>query len=74
MLCRMAATNRELANAARESLARILATDTAEWSEGQRKQRQLEITELRHTIKDFEAEAARESGRRILQPVRRVCG
>jgi len=64
-------TDADLATAAREALARILATDTAEWGEGERRQRQLEISELRNTITEFEAKAAR-SGRRIFAPVRRV--
>lgn len=65
----MAASDQELADAAREALARILATDTAEWSEGERKQRQLEIAELRNTITEFEAKAARVGGRRIFSPI-----
>lgn len=65
----MAATDQQLADAARDSLARILATDTAEWSEGERRQRQIEIAELRNTVTEFEAKAARSSGRRIFFPV-----
>lgn len=68
----MAATDQQIADAARDSLQRILATDTAEWSEGQRKQRQLEIDRLTNVISDFEAKAARGSGRRILNPITRV--
>lgn len=67
----MAATDQAIADAARDSLARILATDAAEMSEGQRKLRQLEISELRATIDEFEGKANRGS-RRIFAPVKRV--
>lgn len=68
----MAASDQAIADAARDSLARILATDTAEWGEGQRKQRQLEIDRLTDVITTFEGKAARSSGRRLFQPVTRV--
>lgn len=68
----MAASDQAIADAARDSLARILATDTAEWSEGQRRQRQLEIDKLTDTIDRFEAKAAHSGGRRIFSPMKRV--
>jgi hypothetical protein len=69
----MAATDQQLADAARDSLARILATDTAEWSEGERRQRQADIAELRNTITEFEAKAGR-TGRRLFFPVTPISG
>lgn len=67
----MAATDQQIANEARDSLLRILATDTANWSEGERRQQQLEIDRLEGIITKFEAKASR-SGRRIFNPVRKV--
>lgn len=67
----MAATDQQLADAARNSLLRILETDTSSWSEGQRQQQQLQISELQKTISEFEAKAAR-SGRRLFFPVTKV--
>jgi hypothetical protein len=68
----MAATDQQIADAARNSLARILDTDSAEWSEGERRQRALEIDRLTNVITDFEGKAARSAGRRIFSPVKRV--
>lgn len=68
----MAASDQELADAARDSLARILASDTSAWSEGERRQQQLEIDRLEAIITKFEDKAARSGGRRIFSPVRRV--
>lgn len=68
----MAASDQQIADAARDSLARILATDTSAWSEGERRQQQLEISELRETINEFDAKASRSSGRRVFSPVARV--
>lgn len=68
----MAASDQQIADAARDSLARILETDAAEWSEGQRRQRQLEIDKLTATIEKFEGKAAQSSGRRIFSPMKRV--
>lgn len=70
--CSMAASNQQIADNARDSLNRILQTDVSEWSEGQRRARQLEIDRLQDIITNFELKAARSSGRRIFSPVRRV--
>ena len=68
----MAATDQQIADAARDSLARILATDTAEWSESQRRQRALEIDRLTSVISEFDAKASRSAGRQIIHPMKRV--
>ena len=68
----MAVTDQELANAARDSLARILTTDTSSWSEGDRRQQQLEIDKLDAIISRYEAKASRSQGRSIFVPIRRV--
>lgn len=68
----MAATDQQIADNARDSLNRILQTDSSEWSEGERKQRALEIDRLQEIITTFEAKAARSSGRRIFAPITRV--
>lgn len=67
----MAASDQAIANAARDSLKRILDTDTSSWSEGQRQAQQLEIDRLTNVISEFEAKANRGS-RRIFSPVQRV--
>lgn len=67
----MAATDQAIADAARNSLLRILETDTTSWSEGERNQQQLELDRLEGIITTFEAKAAR-TGRRIFVPVRPV--
>lgn len=67
----MAATDQQIANNARDSLNRILQTDTANWSDGARKQQQLEIDRLSNIIATFESRANR-STRRISRPVTRV--
>ena len=68
----VAATNQQIADKARDSLARILDTDTTAWSEGERRQQQLEIDRLEAIITKFEAKATRAAGRRIFQPIKRV--
>ncbi|MEN0109307.1 MAG: hypothetical protein AAF805_01165 [Planctomycetota bacterium] len=68
----MAATDRQIADDARDSLQRILQSDTSEWSEGERKQKQLEIDRLEAIIDKFEGRAARAAGRKIFSPIRRV--
>ena len=68
----MAASDQAIADAARDSLARILATDTVMWGEGERRQQQLEIDRLESIITKFESKAARSAGRRIFAPITRV--
>lgn len=68
----MAATDQQILDEARDSLLRILTTDTSTWSEAQRSQQQLEIKELRALITDYESKVASAAGRQILAPVRRV--
>lgn len=67
----MTTSDAALAEAARDSLARILAADTSEWSEGDKRQRMLDIRELRTTIQEFEASAGRAS-RTIFFPVKPI--
>jgi hypothetical protein len=67
----MAATDQAIADAARNSLLRILETDTTSWSEGERNQHQLEVDRLEAVITSFEAKANR-SGRRIFSPIKPV--
>lgn len=68
----MAATDQQIADEARDSLLRILQSDTANWSDADKRQQQLEIDRLENIITKFEAKAQRAGGRRIFQPVRRV--
>lgn len=68
----MSVTDQQLLDAARESLLRILATDTEEWSESKRMQRQLSIDKLMNQIDRLEEKVSASQGRRIFQPVRRV--
>jgi hypothetical protein len=68
----MAASNQSIADAARDSLARILATDSAMWSEGERRQQMIEVDRLESIITKFEAKAARSGGRRVFSPIARV--
>ena len=68
----MAATDQQIADSARDALKRILDTDSSELSDQQRRMRHLEIDKLRKLIDESESSASRNSGRRILQPVRRV--
>lgn len=67
----MAATDQQIANAARDSLKRILDTDMSSMSEDRRQLQQLEIDRLEGIISKFEAKANRSS-RRICHPVTRV--
>lgn len=67
----MTATDQQIANAARDSLKRILDTDTSSWSEAERQQQQLEIDRLTTVITEFEAKANRAT-RRLFRPVTRV--
>lgn len=68
----MAATVQQQLNAANDSLLRILETDTSEWSESGRTQQQLQIRDLYALIEKLESKVASESGRRIINPIRRV--
>jgi len=68
----MSVTDQQLLDAARESLLRILATDSAEWSESKRMQRQLEIDKLQTLVDRLEEKVAASQGRRLFQPIRRV--
>lgn len=68
LLLDMSATNQQIADAARDSLARILATDASMWSEGERRQQMIEVDRLESIITKFEAKAGRED-RRIFFPV-----
>lgn len=67
----MAATDQQIADAARDSLARILATDSAAWSEGERRQQMIEVDRLTNIITEFEAKAGR-ANRQVFSPIRRV--
>lgn len=68
----MSVTDQQLLDAARESLLRILATDTEEWSESKRMQRQLSIDKLMAQIDRLEEKVSASQGRRLFQPIRRV--
>lgn len=68
----MTATDQQILNEAKDSLLRILQTDTSGWSEGERQQQQLQIKELRELISDFEGKVVGAGGRTLIQPVRRV--
>jgi len=68
----MAATAQQQLDAANDSLLRILATDTSQWSESGRMQSQLQITQLYDLIDKLETKVACSGGRRIFSPVRRV--
>lgn len=68
----MAATDQQLLDKSRDSLARILDTDTSSWSESQRNQQMIQIDKLSNLIDRLEKKVASGGGRRILGPVRRV--
>jgi len=67
----MAATDQQILDEARDSLLRILQTDTSSWSEEQRAQQQIRVSELEGLIGRFETRVATSAGRRIVQPIRR---
>ncbi len=66
------ATDAQILSEARDSLLRILQSDTTNWSEAQRQQQLLDIKQLRELIADYEEKTLAASGRRIARPVRRV--
>lgn len=68
----MAATDQQIVDAARDSLLRILETDSADWTEGERQQRQLEIDRLESIITKFDAKASNAAGRRPFMGIKRV--
>lgn len=68
----MAATDQQILDEAKDSLLRILQTDTSSWSEQNRQQQQLQIRELRELISDYEGKLVGASGRTLIQPVRRI--
>lgn len=68
----MAATNQQILDEARDSLLRILQTDTSSWSESQRSQQQIQIRQLQDLIDRYEQKVTSESGRRPFHPIRRV--
>jgi len=68
----MAATDQEILDAAKDSLARILATDTSAWGEAQRNQQQLQIDKLEGLITRYERKTSASAGRRILTGVRPI--
>lgn len=68
----MTTSDQQILTAAKESLARILATDAAEMEEKDRRTRTLEIDKLSALIDKYEAKVASGNGRRILNPVKRV--
>lgn len=67
----MAATDRQIADSARDSLKRILDTDTSAWSQADKRQQQLEIDRLSAIIVDFESRINR-STRQVTRPIVRV--
>jgi hypothetical protein len=68
----MAATDQQILDEARDSLLRILQSDTSSWSEMQRTQQQLQIDKLERLIDRYETKVSAAGGRRIFHPVRRV--
>ena len=68
----MAASDTEILNSAKDSLKRILDTDTSNWSEGERRQQQLEIDRLVNVIDRYEQKTAATAGRKLHFPVGRV--
>jgi hypothetical protein len=68
----MAATDQQILNEAKDSLLRILQTDTSSWSESQRNQQQLEIDKLERLIDRYETKTAAAGGRSVFQPIRRI--
>ena len=67
----MAATDQQLIDEARDSLLRIMQTDSSSWSDERRSQQQLEIDKLEAFI-DRRERKLRNATRRIHFPVRRV--
>lgn len=65
-------TDQQILDEAKASLLRILQSDSASWSESERQQNLLEINRLQDLIDRYESKVASASGRRIMQPIRRV--
>jgi len=68
----MAATDQQILDEAKDSLLRILQTDTSSWSESARQQQQIQIRDLESLIDRYESKVASSAGRSIAVPVRRV--
>jgi hypothetical protein len=68
----MAATDQQILDEAKDSLLRILQTDTSSWSESKRAQQQIQIRDLKELISEYETKVESAAGRRIAVPVRRV--
>jgi len=68
----MVATDQQILDEAKDSLLRILQTDTSSWSESARNQQQIQIRDLEALISRYEQKTSSSSGRRIVQPIRRV--
>ena len=68
----MAATDTQLLNAARDSLLRILETDTSSWSEEGKAQHQFDIDKQWALIEKLEKRVSSAGGRRLHLPMRRV--
>ncbi len=66
------ATDQQILDEARDSLLRILQTDTSSWSESARNQQQIQIRDLKDLIGDYEKKTASSGGRSMIMPVRRV--
>ncbi len=66
-------TTQEILDAARQRLYDLLTTGVAEYSDGQLRQRNLELSQVRETIADLERRSAAETGGnfRIGVPIRR---
>jgi len=68
----MAASDQAILDNAKDSLNRILQTDSSAWSEQARNQQALQIDKLSALIDRYETKVAAGNGRRIFQPLRRV--
>lgn len=68
----MTATDQQILNEAKDSLLRILQTDTSSWSEGERTQQQQQISQLQSLIDRYEKKVASAAGRRLHRPIRRT--
>lgn len=72
ILLGMTATDQQILNEAKDSLLRILQSDTSSWSEFQRSQQQIQIKQLQDLIDRYETKTAASAGRQPFMGIRRT--
>lgn len=69
----MSVTDQQMLDKAKDSLARILDTDTRSWTKGDKQQHALEIDRLERLIEKYERRVTAANGnRQIFSPIRRI--